>query len=239
MSSAHEKSAQLAQGRFHKKRRALLSFCEQRNFTMAKSALLFAEQYHAGLRKDDITPEFEHQLDISFYVIKLKGVNQLEQLLAIALLHDLREDYGHLVSEHDIELITGPELAKSVALLNKYHPDGSPKKKKAYYREMALDPLASLAKGLDRIHNMYAMRGVFDIEKQLRYARDVTEYIIPMLQKAAHAFPHQILAYERLCKLLTQQVAWVNTHANAVQNNNATELPTKSEMNESIGNPGL
>lgn len=239
MSSAQEKSAQLAQERFLKKRRALLSFCEKNHFLMAKSALTLAEQYHVGFRKDGVTPEFEHQLDISFYVIKLKGVVQLEHLLVVALLHDLREDYGTTVSEQDIEAVTGVDLAKSVALLNKFHPDGSPKKKKAYYREMAFDSLASVAKGLDRIHNMYAMRGVFDVEKQKRYARDVTEYILPMLQKAEQEFPYQALAYQRLRRLLTQQVAWVNEQERALQTNNATATFITSEMNESIGNPGL
>jgi len=28
----------------------------------------FARSYHAGLRKDGITPEFEHQLSIALYV---------------------------------------------------------------------------------------------------------------------------------------------------------------------------
>ena len=58
-------------------------------------ALEFASKFHTGLRKDGITPEFEHQLIITHYIRTL--ISNLEfpvETICASLLHDTSEDYN-------------------------------------------------------------------------------------------------------------------------------------------------
>lgn len=204
------------QARFEKKRADLKRYCLGHGYHMVLSAIALAEKYHTGVRKDGFTPEFEHQLDIALYCTTLKDVLNEEYLLAVVILHDLKEDYGDKVSDAEIEAIVGPELAHSVSLMNKFKPNGKQKSKKEYYGAISQDPWASIAKGADRIHNMQSMRGVFSNEKQARYVRDVESYILPMLRTASEFFPEQRLAYRNVELVLETQMEWINVaHENA------------------------
>src|SRR4051812_21004615 len=74
---------------------SLRYFLLGREFYMAADALQFASQYHIGTRKDGITPEFQHQIEITHYLrTLLPSMMFPEETLAAALLHDVPEDYG-------------------------------------------------------------------------------------------------------------------------------------------------
>jgi hypothetical protein len=55
------------------------------------------------------------------------------------------------------------------------------KPKELLYAAMANDPIASLVKGCDRMHNFQSMPGVFTIPKQVEYLAEGEEDILPML----------------------------------------------------------
>src|ERR1700761_3517505 len=66
-------------------------------------ALNLAELYHTGLRKDKKTPELMHQIEIALYLLTMeKLMIDAPRTLAACLLHDLGEDYGHVISFEEI-----------------------------------------------------------------------------------------------------------------------------------------
>src|SRR5574343_1022778 len=54
----------------------------------------FAKKLHCGTRKDGITPEYQHQLEIALFITTLKGVEAEEEALFYAIMHDVLEDFA-------------------------------------------------------------------------------------------------------------------------------------------------
>ncbi len=71
---------------------------------------------------------------------------------------------------------------------------------------MATDPIASIGKGGDRMHNLQSMIGVFTKDKQKNYVTEAENKIIPMLKLARRNFPQQELAYENIKLVLNTQM---------------------------------
>lgn len=171
-------------------------------YSQVVKAILFAEEVHSGMRKDDVTPEFYHQLSILGRALSLHKllIDPIQVYMAI-LLHDCPEDYPHT-----IKLVKDkfPEHADNAISLSKYSyihkdyqaPEVIAKTMTEYMDEMAASPVLSVAKLLDRIHNLSTMLGVFSDEKVLRYLEDVKIYFLPMLKKAKRSFPEQEAVYE-------------------------------------------
>lgn len=174
----------------------------------AHSALDFAMQYHTGTRKDGFTPEFQHQIEIALYALTLADVTYREEVIATIMLHDVREDYN--ITDHEIRsLFNDPEFADRVcnAVENMTKEwRGAKKNEIELFDAMALDPIASIAKGCDRIHNLQSMVGVFTIEKQKEYIKEVNHLFIPMLKTARKKFAHQFAAYMNILHVMRSQV---------------------------------
>ena len=54
--------------------------------------------------------------------------------------------------------------------------------------------------------NLQSMVGVFKLEKQKEYIREVHDLFFPMLKKARRLFPHQVNAYENIKHILESQI---------------------------------
>lgn len=78
-----------------------------------------------------------------------------------------------------------------------------------YMRDLALIPLAALAKGCDRVHNVQSMRGVFNYEKQKNYAKEVRDHLFPMLRRVRDLSPQYRQAINNIKNMLEAQVQWV------------------------------
>jgi (p)ppGpp synthase/HD superfamily hydrolase len=176
----------------------------------ALSALTFAMKYHTGTRKDGVTPEFQHQVEIALYALTLPDLKYREEIIATIMLHDVREDYHvtegeirELLKEQPEEFIN--HVARAVENMTKEWR-GSKKDEKLLFQAMADDPVASIAKGCDRIHNLQSMVGVFTVEKQKAYLIEVEELFIPMLKTARKRFPSQHTAYMNILHLMRSQV---------------------------------
>jgi (p)ppGpp synthase/HD superfamily hydrolase len=172
-------------------------------FYRAMSALELARKIHDGLRKDGKTPEFQHQLEIALHAYRLKGLegNLLEDAIIVALLHDTDEDYPHKIPFGKLESY-GSECAIAIRILNKHTHDGYDE----YFGEMSNNLLASLIKGCDRINNFQSMnRGNFTLEKQIKYAGEVVERFLPMLENARNQYPELMDAYYSLEQFLKCQ----------------------------------
>jgi (p)ppGpp synthase/HD superfamily hydrolase len=171
----------------------------------AMEALDYATKIHTGTRKDGKTPEFIHQTEIALYLSGLNGIEDEEDVICAALLHDTTEDYP--VSSYEIAKRFGNKVANAVVLLDK----NTYKKKtdnwmQNYFDQMAHNSIASLVKGADRINNLNSMKGVFSKAKQKHYAEEVDKYFIPMLKIARKEHPRQLQAYYNILLVLRTQV---------------------------------
>ena len=162
----------------------------------AVKALNFASDYHKGLRKDKHTPEFEHQISMACYARTLSRYFLCpEETFIIILLHDVKEDYD--VTHETFVMKFGETVAYGVDLITKKFK-GVKKENKAYYSDMGDCPRVSIAKGIDRVHNLSTIHEVFSVEKQLAYIKETEELVLPMLKKARNLFPEQEKAYENI-----------------------------------------
>lgn len=196
-------------------------------FYEALSALEFASQHHIGMRKDGVTPEFDHQVQIALHAFTLPDLIHREATMATIMLHDVSEDYdvsppeikklfrshefGGMVSDA-VLLVTKKFRGKSCfevedsGLLEGRRADDLLPTETEFFARMALNPIASIAKLCDRVHNLQSMVGVFSKEKQADYVDDVERQFLPMLKIAKRRHPRQTLAYENLKWTLTSQV---------------------------------
>lgn len=186
--------------RYGKLRVALYYYLLGRGYTTAMKAFNYAARWHQGLRKDNMTPEFQHQVEIALYLSTLKGVINEERVLSIALLHDLLEDKMD-VTQEVLEKEFGGSIAQDCEYLNKKE-----KSSDMYFRWISAGKDISLVKGADRVHNMNSMKGVFSPAKQKEYTAEVETYFLPMLKRARKAHPEQLQAYTNIEYMLRSQI---------------------------------
>ena len=174
----------------------------------ALAAMEFAAKYHTGLRKDGVTPEFDHQISIALHALTLPDLMFREEVIATIFLHDVREDYG--ITDIEIRNLFNEEkfaerVAQAVAHMTKEFR-GVKCDEEKLFATMATDPIASIAKGCDRIHNFQSMVGVFTKTKQQSYIAECKALFFPMLKAARRNFPHQVMAYENIKHTLISQI---------------------------------
>jgi (p)ppGpp synthase/HD superfamily hydrolase len=181
---------------FLKMRTSLKYWFIGKGYYAAVKALTFAAEYHKGLRKDKYTPEFEHQISMACYARTLSRYFILpEETFIVILLHDVKEDYD--VRHETFVLRFGDTVAKEVDLITKKFK-GIKKDNEEYYREMGSSPIVSIAKGIDRVHNLSTIHEVFSVEKQNAYIKETEDLVLPMLKNARNLFPEQEKAYENI-----------------------------------------
>lgn len=180
------------------------SFLQGREFHLALEAMEFAMSWHKGKRKDGVSPEFSHQMFIALYVLSISPLLLYpEETLVAVFLHDVCEDFP--VTYEEIERRFGKRVRDAVELLTK-KKDGVRIPDDVYYDRMALDPIASIVKGVDRAHNIHSMHSAdWSLDKQQAYLDFVFEFVLPMLKKARKTFTRQRLAYENVKSVLLMQ----------------------------------
>lgn len=164
------------------------------------TALQFAQNIHTGFRKDNVTPEFQHQIEIAHFIRTLNHhLIDPANTLATIFLHDTLEDYAqsHNISVESLTKKFNKTIADAVLLMSKIR-DGQKINNKDYYDAMALCPIASVAKGADRINNLMTMHPVFSYNKQREYIQETREFVLPMLKEARRNFPQQEGVYENI-----------------------------------------
>jgi (p)ppGpp synthase/HD superfamily hydrolase len=167
-------------------------------------ALNFAEKVHVGLRKDGKTLEFYHQLSIlGFLITQHANLEDPRSVYIAAILHDTPEDYP----QYDAELTTMfPRDIANIKALSKYRA-GELIPYKVYFGEMETNPVTSVVKLVDRIHNLSSMVGVFTPEKKRKYVEEVTQWFLPMAKEARNNFPRQKDFYELAKSVLSMYVS--------------------------------
>ena len=184
-------------------------------FFKALVALEKGRDIHKGFRKDDTTPEYQHQLEIALFVLTLKDVQDLEGAIICALLHDTIEDYPNAVSEKWISDNFGEGILNSLKQIDK----NSSKNYEVYISALAEDMNGSIVKLCDRINNFQSMnRGNFTIEKQKKYANEVKVYFLVMAKRARKLFPRQMDAYYNVETMLKNQYELIQLFIKASEN---------------------
>ena len=188
---------------YEKMKLAIRSWMQGRKYYKALRAMDFAENIHTGVRKDG-QPEFSHQVSQLCYAKTL--IDSLlfpEEVLCVIALHDIIEDKG-ITHKQLIELfgiIVGDATLKMSKVV-----DGMRIPDDIYYKILATCPIASAAKGFDRVHNLMTMLGGFTPEKQVSYIAETLEKTVPMLKKGRRSFPEQESVYENIKFVMTNQI---------------------------------
>ena len=173
-----------------------------REYPLALSALNFAKLYHTGMRKDGVTPEFDHQVSIVRFILKLAPyLMHPDETLAVGFLHDVSEDYSIPFTEIAKKFNT--KISRGVNLVTKKF-DGVSRREDKLFQLMAQHPVASIVKGVDRIHNQSTMEP-FTNTKKGEYLDFTDGNIIPMLLEAKNNFPTQSDAYDMILRVLGYQ----------------------------------
>ena len=118
------------------------------------------------------------------------------------MLHDVLEDYP--VNYSDIKKLFGPRITKAVTLLTKIKDDKK-RQYKQYFDALKEDPIGSVIKAMDRIHNQSTMTSAFSNEKKSEYLKETDDWIIPMLLAAKENFPQQNEIYDKALRVLNWQ----------------------------------
>ncbi len=195
--------------RYNKLLIALQNYLLGAKYYDALKAFNFAKHTHVGTRKDGVTPEFQHQLEIALFITTLRDIDDEEGAIIGALLHDILEDYSYITVNQLTDLI-GTNRVEPIILVSKYiNGQQTYKFEQEYFHKIAQNATASIIKGADRVHNLRTMTDVFTIEKQQQYAYETQEFFLPMLKNACGNFPTQYLAYMNIRTMLKTQLEMV------------------------------
>lgn len=176
------------------------------------SAMYIALECHTGKRKDDITPEVQHQFAIVGMLLQTfenrLSLDELDILIASAFLHDVVEDYPEKYSINDIEDKFGKEVRDIVCYVTKTNitthkinavaDDGlilSEKYTTQYFDNMIENVFSVILKCFDRIHNLQTMKGVFPPEKIAAYITETETEIFPLIKKARIRYPEYYIIF--------------------------------------------
>jgi GTP pyrophosphokinase len=177
-----------------------------RGYYKAVEAMEVGRKHHRGLRKDG-APEFSHQIAIAQFVRTLiTDLQYPEDTMSTIFLHDIREDYN--VRDDEIRSMFGDRVANSVGYMTKEY-SGHKRDPIEVFEQIGSDPIASVAKGADRIHNFSTMLEAFSEDKQKEYIREAEYHFIPMLKRARRIFPQQEPVYENIKWALNAQMGLI------------------------------
>jgi (p)ppGpp synthase/HD superfamily hydrolase len=148
---------------------------------------------------------------IALFALTLPGIRDMDRLISIIMLHDVREDYN-VSNQEIVELFVdrefGMKVAFSVENMTKEFR-GIRKNDIDVFAALALDEYGSIAKLCDRIHNLATIVGVFTLEKQKEYLKEVVELFLPMLKLAKRRYTHHIQAYENIKHMVQSQMEMI------------------------------
>lgn len=194
------------------------------NWHVALKAMEMGLEAHSGERKNG-NPEFSHQMFQAQFARTLPGLMSPEETLAVIFLHDIVEDHNVPISTIYAEF--GTEIGLGVDLMSDVDAQGNPRPPENYYPAMVASPLASIAKGIDRMHNFQSMIGVFTREKQERYIEETREHILPMMKAARKRYTQQEPAYQNIKHVLLTQMDLIRAMHRAANDVEAKAKPLR------------
>ena len=192
---------------YEKSRTAIRYWLLGKGWHVAHDALEMGMEYHTGVRKNG-NPEFSHQIFQAQFARTLPDLIYPEETLAVIFLHDIVEDCD--VPIKDIYTRFGELVGVGVGLMSDIDSQGVDKPLESYYAIMVDSPIASIAKGIDRMHNFQSMMSVFSDPKKSRYIEETREHLIPMLKSARKRYSQQEPAYQNVKHVLLTQMELIS-----------------------------
>jgi len=148
-------------------------------------ALSYAREKHSGQFRKSGDPYIVHPLTMACNAVSM-GIKE-DSVIATILLHDVCEDCGVGFKE----LPVGDVVRRGVELMTFNVMDGETKDiaKNRYYNLLLESREATIAKLVDRCHNVSSMAGTFSVEKLKAYIEETRHYVLPLLRKAKTMYP--------------------------------------------------
>lgn len=204
-----KKAKELMKQDYDKLKLVLRTHLRTKGFFNALKAMELAMKYHTNFRKDGQS-EFSHQVSQAclFQTIEPFSLDP-EGVYITIFLHDTPEDYKESseVSISTLKQKFGEHRGTGIEYMCKEHSGIFGKlPNDLYYGRMSNHENTSIAKGLDRIHNLMTMLSAFTSNKQLEYIKETIDMVLPMLKKARRNFPEQNLAYENIKFIIQNQI---------------------------------
>jgi (p)ppGpp synthase/HD superfamily hydrolase len=165
-------------------------------FEQAHRALSYAEKLHNGVRKDNITPEVNHQFNIASFFLGLipmiryciRDVEHanlvINDCLVCIFLHDAIEDYPE--ESEAINALLTDKQKRLVNVLSKWQ-DGCKIDDKEYYNRLGNDIVTVIVKAIDRIHNLSTVK-VLGESKTISYCEHTKYNLLPLLKRARNEY---------------------------------------------------
>jgi (p)ppGpp synthase/HD superfamily hydrolase len=192
---------------YEKHRCAMRYWLLGREWHLALKAMEMGLLHHTGERKNG-NPEFSHQIFQAQYARTLPFLLHPEETLSVIFLHDIVEDHGVAVSTIHAEF--GEMVGNGVDLMSDVDTQGRDKPLSAYYSMMVESPVASIAKGIDRMHNFQSMMTVFSDPKKSRYIEETRDHLLPMLKASRKKYTQQEPAYQNVKHMLLTQMELIS-----------------------------
>lgn len=172
----------------HSQYSVIRQYLIQNSYWMALEALDYAERFHTGERRNG-DHELSHPIQVALQLIE-SGVymERPEETIAAALLHDIPEDYD--IGFDVIESKFGPMVKDALVAVTKVHR-GFSFSFSAKMSEAAHNPIASLVKPSDRLHNLKTLHGAFTRDGGLQYIEETNGEIIPAMKLSMKLHPTQ------------------------------------------------
>jgi (p)ppGpp synthase/HD superfamily hydrolase len=192
---------------YDKSRTALRYWLLGKGWHLAHEAMEMGMEFHTGVRKNG-NPEFSHQIFQAQFARTLPTLIHPEETLAVIFLHDIVEDCD--VPIKSIYSAFGELVGVGVGLMSDIDSQGVDKPLESYYSSMVESPIASIAKGIDRMHNFQSMMSVFSDPKKSRYIEETREHLVPMLKNARKRYSPQEPAYQNVKHILLTQMELIS-----------------------------
>jgi GTP pyrophosphokinase len=179
-----------------------------RIYRPALDALAFMEEHTIGYRKDKITPNWVHPVEVAAYLLTIQhSLRNPVAVIAGALLHDVVED-GNVTIAKLVEMF-GEEIALAVKRVSKVIEGTKVISLDDHFFWMLDNPHSPVIKGADRINNQGTMIDVFSPEKQMEYVDESQRYILPMLKEARRKYADQEPALQNIKLILENQICMI------------------------------
>lgn len=163
----------------------LLKHIKEKKFTESEKALYFAAEKHKGQTRAEGVPYIIHPLTMAANAVAL-GLDE-DQLIAVILLHDVCEDCG----VGSGQLPVNEYISQAVGLMTFEQKKDETKEqaKTRYFEGILTNRDASIAKLIDRCHNVSSMAGAFSELRIRKYIKDTREYVFPFMEKVKVKYP--------------------------------------------------
>lgn len=183
------------------------------NMPETLKALAYAREKHKGQTRKGGEPYIVHPLTMACNAVAMNIVD--DNIIAVILLHDVVEDCGVRVDELPVNDI----VKKGVKQLTFNLLEGETKEeaKKRYYNLMLESKEATIAKLIDRCHNVSTMAGVFSQAKLDEYIEETKNFVMPLMRKAKDKYPEMSNIFFSLKYHITSVVNAVEATLNVEQ----------------------